>query len=48
MTKEDVTKETVYYGENKISYKQPLSELGINLWSFYDSKRQYAPKQESE
>ena len=34
--------------ENKVSYKQRLSELGISPWSFYDAKRKYAPKQEGD
>ena len=37
-----------YCDENKISYKQRLSELGINPWNFYDAKRKYAPKEEGE
>ena len=37
-----------YCDENKISCKQRLSELGISLWSFYDARRKYAPKEEGE
>ena len=28
--------------------KQRLAELGVNLWSFYDAKRKYAPKEAGE
>ena len=48
MTKEEVAQVIAYCDENKISYKQRLSELGINPWSFYDAKRKYAPKQEGD
>ena len=48
MTKEDVAQVIAYCDENKISYKQRLSELGINPWNFYDAKRKYAPKGEGE
>ena len=41
MTKEEVARVIAYCDENKISYKQRLSELGINPWSFYDAKRIY-------
>ena len=37
-----------YCDENKISYRQHLSELGISPWNFYDAKRGYAPKEEGE
>ena len=37
-----------YCDENKISYKQRRSELGIRPWNFYDAKRKYAPKEEEE
>ena len=37
-----------YCDENKISYKQRLSELGISPWNFYDAKRKYAPKEEGD
>ena len=37
-----------YCDENKISYKQRLSELGISPWIFYDAKRKYAPKEEGD
>ena len=48
MTKEEVAQVIAYCDENKISYKQRLSELGINPWNFYDAKRKYAPKQEED
>jgi len=35
MTKEEVAQIIAYCDENKISYKQRLSELGINPGSFY-------------
>ena len=38
MTKEEVAQVIAYCDENKISYKQRLSELGISPWSFYDAK----------
>ena len=44
MTKEEVAQVIAYCNENKISYKQRLSELGISPWNFYDAKRKYAPK----
>ena len=48
MTKEEVAQVIAYCDENKISYKQRLSEMGINPWNFYDAKRKYAPKEEGE
>lgn len=48
MTKEEVAQVIAYCDENKISYKQRLSELGISPWNFYDAKRKYAPKEESD
>ena len=48
MTKEEVAQVIAYCDENKISYKQRLSELGINPWNFYEAKRKYAPKEEGE
>ena len=45
ITKEEVAQIITYCDENKISYKQRLSELGISAGSFYDAKRKYAPKQ---
>lgn len=48
MTEEEVAQVMAYCDENKISYKQRLSELGINPWTFYDAKRKYAPKEEGE
>lgn len=48
MTKEEVARVIAYCDENKISYKQRLSELGVNPWRFYDAKRKYAPKQEGD
>ncbi len=48
MTKEEVAQVIAYSDENKISYKQRLTELGINPWSFYDAKRKYAPTQEGD
>ena len=44
MTKEDVAQVIAYCDENKISYKQRLSELGIKPCSFYDANRKYAPQ----
>ena len=48
MTKEEVAQVVAYCDENKISYKQRLSELGISPWSFYDAKRKYAPQEEGD
>ena len=48
MTKEEVAQVIAYCDENNISYKQRLSELGISPWSFYDTKRKYAPKEEGD
>ena len=48
MTKEEVAQVIAYCDENKISYKQRLTELGISPWSFYDAKRKYAPKEEGD
>lgn len=48
MTKEEVAQVITYCEENKVSYKQRLSELGVNTWSFYDAKRKYTPKQEGD
>ena len=48
MTKEEVAQMIAYCNENKISYKQRLSELGISPWSFYDAKHKYAPKEEGD
>ena len=48
MTKEEVAQVIAYCDENKISYKQRLSELGISPWNFYDAKRKYAPREEEE
>lgn len=48
MTKEEVAEVVAYCDENKISYKQRLTELGISDWSFYSAKRKYAPKQEGD
>ena len=48
MTKEEGAQVIAYCEENKISYKQCLSEFGISPWSFYDAKRKYAPKEEGE
>ena len=48
MTKEEVAQVIACCDENKISYKQRLSELGISPWSFYDAKRKYAPKEEGD
>ncbi len=48
MTKEEVAEVVAYCDENKISYKQRLSELGISDWSFYSAKRKYAPKQDGD
>ena len=43
MTKEEVAEVVAYCDENKISYKQRLTELGISDWSFYSAKRKYEP-----
>ena len=48
MTKEEVAQVIAYCDENKISYEQRLSELGISPWCFYDAKRRYAPKEEGD
>lgn len=48
MTKKEVDQVIAYCDENKFSYKQRLSELGINPWNFYDAKRKYAPRQEED
>ena len=48
MTKVEVAQVIAYCDENKISYKQRLSELGISPWRFYDAKRKYAPKEEGD
>lgn len=48
MTKEEVAQVIAYCDENKISYKQRLSDLGIAPWTFYDAKRKYAPKEEGD
>lgn len=48
MTKEEVAKVVAYCDENRISYIQRLSVLGISNWSFYSAKRKYAPKQEGD
>ena len=48
MTKEGVAQVIAYCDENKISYKDRLSELGITAWKFYDAKSKYAPKEEGE
>ena len=48
MTKEEVAQVVAYCDENKISYKQRLSELGISPWRFYDAKRKYSPKEEGD
>ena len=48
MTKEEIAEVVTYCDENKISYKQRLSELGISEWSFYSAKRKYAPKQDGD
>ena len=48
MTKGEVAQVIAYCNENKISYKQRLSELEINPWCFYDAKRKYAPKEEGD
>lgn len=44
MTKEEVVEIISYCEEHKMSYQKRLSELGIPLWKFYDSKRRYVPK----
>lgn len=48
MSKEEVAQVVAYCSENKISYKQRLSELVVNSWSFYDAKRKYTPKKEGD
>ena len=48
MTKEEVAQVIAHCDENKISYKQSLSELGINPCSFYDAKRKCTPKEDGE
>ncbi len=46
MTKEEIARIVSYCEENKVSYRQRLSELGVKPWNFYDAKRKYAPKQD--
>lgn len=46
MTREEVAEVMTYCKENGISYKERLTELGIPLWKFYDSKARYAREQE--
>lgn len=46
MTKEEIARIVSYCEENKVSYKQRLSELGVKPWNFYDAKRKYTPKQD--
>ena len=41
MTREEVAEVITYCKENGISYKERLTELGIPIWKFYDSKAQY-------
>ena len=48
MTKEEVVQVIAYCDEKKISYKQRLSELGINPLNFYGAKREYVPKEKGE
>lgn len=48
MTKEEVAQVIANCDENKICYKQCLSELGISPWSFYDAKSKYALKEEDD
>ena len=48
MTKEEVAAIVSYCQENKVSFKQRLAELGIQEWTFYESKRKYAPKEVGE
>ena len=48
MTKEEVAQVIAYCDENKICYKQRLSELGISPWNKYDAKRKYAPNEEGD
>lgn len=38
MTKEEAAHVIAYCDDNKFSYKQFLSERGINPWNFYDAK----------
>lgn len=37
LSKEEIAQEIAYSRENTISYKQRLSELGVNTWGFYDA-----------
>ena len=48
MTKEEVAQVIANCYENKISYRQRLSELGVSPWNFYDAKRKYAPKEDRD
>ena len=48
MTKEEVAAIVSYCQENKVSFKQRLAEMGIQEWTFYESKRKYAPKEVGE
>lgn len=47
MTREEVAEVITYCKENGISYKERLTELGIPIWKFYDSKARYAREQEA-
>ena len=46
MTKEQVAEIIRHCSENKISYKQRLSELGVSPWSFYHAKKTYRDEEE--
>ena len=48
VTKEEVAGIVAYCEEKKVSHKQRLDELGISTWTFYDSKRKFAPKQDRD
>ena len=47
MTREEVAEVITYCKENGISYKERLTELGIPIWKFYDSKARYSREQEA-
>lgn len=48
MTKVEVAQVVAYCEENKVSFRQRLEELGIPQWAFYEAKRKYVPKQETD
>ncbi|MBR0300464.1 MAG: hypothetical protein IJQ93_09135 [Bacteroidales bacterium] len=45
ITNESVPQLITHYDENKVSYKQRQSELGVNPWSFHGTKCKSAQKE---